>query len=94
MSALRCSLIPRLAWGCSRGRGGDVLFVPPSVRRPSFGKLEQWLETLRMHLDIRLPLSSQLEQLTCAFWETHRRGEGGLPPHPELPDTAPHLHPL
>lgn len=68
--------------------------VPPSVRRPSFSKLEQWLETLRMHLDIRLPLSSQLEQLTCAFWETHRRGEGGLPPHPELPDTAPHLHPL
>ncbi|XP_042686317.1 LIM domain kinase 1 isoform X1 [Centrocercus urophasianus] len=63
-------------------------------KRPSFGKLEQWLETLRMHLDIRLPLSSQLEQLTCAFWETHRRGEGGLPPHPELPDTAPHLHPL
>ncbi|NXJ13480.1 LIMK1 kinase, partial [Odontophorus gujanensis] len=63
-------------------------------KRPSFSKLEQWLETLRMHLDIRLPLSSQLEQLTCAFWETHQWGEGGLPPHPELPDTAPHLHPL
>ncbi|XP_035414993.1 LIM domain kinase 1 isoform X2 [Cygnus atratus] len=63
-------------------------------KRPSFGKLEQWLETLRMHLDIHLPLSSQLEQLTRAFWETHRRGEGGLPPHPELPDRAPHLHPV
>lgn len=47
-----------------------------------------------MHLDIHLPLSSQLEQLTRAFWETHRRGEGGLPPHPELPDRAPHLHPV
>ncbi|NXX99659.1 LIMK1 kinase, partial [Centropus bengalensis] len=48
-------------------------------KRPSFTKLEQWLETLRMHLDIHLPLSSRLEQLDRAFRETHRRGEGGPP---------------
>ncbi|NXD81600.1 LIMK1 kinase, partial [Halcyon senegalensis] len=51
-------------------------------KRPSFSKLEQWLETLRMHLEIRLPLSSQLEQLDRAFGETHRRGESGLPAAP------------
>ncbi|XP_038014292.1 LIM domain kinase 1 isoform X1 [Motacilla alba alba] len=50
-------------------------------KRPSFAKLEQWLETLRMHLEIHLPLSSQLEQLDRAFGETHRR-EGGLPAAP------------
>ncbi|NXY08771.1 LIMK1 kinase, partial [Pteruthius melanotis] len=50
-------------------------------KRPSFAKLEQWLEALRMHLEIRLPLSSQLEQLDRAFGETHRR-EGGLPAPP------------
>ncbi|NXQ54116.1 LIMK1 kinase, partial [Anthoscopus minutus] len=50
-------------------------------KRPSFTKLEQWLETLRMHLEIQLPLSSQLEQLDRAFGEMHRR-EGGLPAAP------------
>ncbi|XP_059721953.1 LIM domain kinase 1 isoform X6 [Haemorhous mexicanus] len=50
-------------------------------KRPSFAKLEQWLETLRMHLEIHLPLSSQLEQLDRAFGEMHRR-EGGLPAAP------------
>uniref|UniRef100_A0A7N4PXU1 non-specific serine/threonine protein kinase n=1 Tax=Sarcophilus harrisii TaxID=9305 RepID=A0A7N4PXU1_SARHA len=69
-------------------------FFPITVRccdldpekRPSFVKLEQWLETLRMHLDIHLPLGPQLEQLEKGFWETHRRGESGLPMHPEVPD--------
>lgn len=54
--------------------------------RPSFVKLEQWLETLRMHLAGHLPLGSQLEQLDRGFWETYRRGESGLPVHPEVPD--------
>lgn len=54
--------------------------------RPSFGKLEQWLETLRMHLAGHLPLGPQLEQLDKGFWETYRRGESGLPAHPEVPD--------
>lgn len=49
-------------------------------------KLEQWLETLRMHLAGHLPLGSQLEQLDRGFWETYRRGESGLPAHPEVPD--------
>ncbi|NXB21752.1 LIMK1 kinase, partial [Rhagologus leucostigma] len=50
-------------------------------KRPSFAKLEQWREALRMPLEIHLPLSSQLEQLERAFGETHRR-EGGLPAPP------------
>ncbi|XP_027965863.1 LIM domain kinase 1 isoform X1 [Eumetopias jubatus] len=54
--------------------------------RPSFVKLEQWLETLRMHLAGHLPLGPQLEQLERGFWETYRRGESGLPAHPEVPD--------
>ncbi|XP_032182747.1 LIM domain kinase 1 isoform X3 [Mustela erminea] len=69
-------------------------FFPITVRccdldpekRPSFGKLEQWLETLRMHLAGHLPLGPQLEQLDKGFWETYRRGESGLPAHPEVPD--------
>uniref|UniRef100_A0A8C4ITE4 non-specific serine/threonine protein kinase n=1 Tax=Dicentrarchus labrax TaxID=13489 RepID=A0A8C4ITE4_DICLA len=37
-------------------------------KRPSFSKLEEWLENLLMHLDIGLPLLSELEQLRRAFW--------------------------
>ncbi|XP_075773447.1 LIM domain kinase 1 isoform X2 [Pelodiscus sinensis] len=55
-------------------------------KRPSFPRLAQWLEVLHMHLEIGLPLSAQLEQLERAFWESYRRGEGGLPVHPEVPD--------
>uniref|UniRef100_A0A7N8XF10 LIM domain kinase 1 n=1 Tax=Mastacembelus armatus TaxID=205130 RepID=A0A7N8XF10_9TELE len=41
-------------------------------KRPSFSKLEEWLENLLMHLNIGLPLLSELEQLCRAFWEkTH-----------------------
>lgn len=69
-------------------------FFPITVRccdldpekRPSFVKLEQWLETLRMHLSGHLPLGPQLEQLERGFWETYRRGESSLPAHPEVPD--------
>lgn len=68
-----------LGWG---DRAGGAALCLPFSFRPSFSKLEQWLETLRMHLEIRLPLSSQLEQLDRAFGETHRRGEGGLPTPP------------
>lgn len=66
-----------MGWGQSQ----RSCHVFPSSLRPSFAKLEQWLETLRMHLEIHLPLSSQLEQLDRAFGETHRR-EGGLPAPP------------
>lgn len=37
----------------------------------SFSKLEEWLENLLMHLDIGLPLLSELEQLLRAFWQSH-----------------------
>ncbi|XP_076606230.1 LIM domain kinase 1-like isoform X1 [Chaetodon auriga] len=40
-------------------------------KRPSFSKLEEWLENLLMHLDIGLPMLSELEQLRRAFWQTH-----------------------
>ncbi|XP_045895767.1 LIM domain kinase 1-like [Micropterus dolomieu] len=40
-------------------------------KRPSFSKLEEWLENLLMHLDIGLPLLSELEQLSRAFWQNH-----------------------
>lgn len=60
--------------------------TPHPLPRPSFVKLEQWLETLHMHLAGHLPLGPQLEQLDRGFWETYRRGESGLPAHPEVPD--------
>ncbi|XP_029469015.1 LIM domain kinase 1 isoform X3 [Rhinatrema bivittatum] len=56
-------------------------------KRPSFSKLEHWLETLLMHLEIHLPLNSHLEQLERGFWETYKRGESGLAVHPEVPDS-------
>ncbi|XP_027033173.2 LIM domain kinase 1 [Tachysurus fulvidraco] len=40
-------------------------------KRPSFAKLEEWLESLLMHLDIRLPLISDLDKVRKAFWENH-----------------------
>lgn len=43
-----------------------------SEKRPSFSKLEEWLENLLMHLDIGLPLLSELEQLHKVFWQNHQ----------------------
>ncbi|KAM6910807.1 LIM domain kinase 1-like [Lycodopsis pacificus] len=40
-------------------------------QRPSFLKLQEWLENLLMHLDIGLPLLSELEQQRRAFWQKH-----------------------
>ncbi|XP_028278193.1 LIM domain kinase 1-like [Parambassis ranga] len=40
-------------------------------KRPSFSKLEEWLENLLMHLDIGLPVLSELEQLCKAFWQNN-----------------------
>ncbi|XP_053187283.1 LIM domain kinase 1-like [Scomber japonicus] len=42
-----------------------------SEKRPSFSKLEEWLENLLMHLDIGLPMLSELEQLHRDFWQNH-----------------------
>ncbi|XP_014858218.1 PREDICTED: LIM domain kinase 1-like isoform X3 [Poecilia mexicana] len=57
-------------------------------KRPAFSKLEEWLENLKMHLDIGLPLMSELDQLHKAFWEHHSipRPENGLHTHPEQPE--------
>ncbi|XP_068188152.1 LIM domain kinase 1-like isoform X2 [Antennarius striatus] len=38
-------------------------------KRPSFSKLDEWLENLLMHLNIGLPLLSELEQIRRAFWQ-------------------------
>lgn len=40
---------------------------------PSFSKLEEWLDNLLMHLDISLPLLSELEQVCRAFWKIHNQ---------------------
>ncbi|XP_066552130.1 LIM domain kinase 1 isoform X1 [Amia ocellicauda] len=55
-------------------------------KRPSFAKLEEWLENLKMHLDIRLPLTSELDQLHRVFWQNNLRAENGLHTHPEHPE--------
>uniref|UniRef100_A0A3Q2R333 non-specific serine/threonine protein kinase n=1 Tax=Fundulus heteroclitus TaxID=8078 RepID=A0A3Q2R333_FUNHE len=52
-------------------------------KRPSFSKLEEWLDNLLMNLDISLPLLSELEQLCRAFWRNRvgKMFEVGLPAH-------------
>lgn len=45
---------------------------------PSFSKLEEWLENLLMHLDIGLPLLSELDQLSRTFWHTHKHQKQSL----------------
>ncbi|XP_064840872.1 LIM domain kinase 1-like isoform X2 [Oncorhynchus masou masou] len=64
-------------------------------KRPAFTKLEGWLENLKMHLEIHLPVVSELDTLHKAFWGNHTaptmactamRSENGLPPHPETPE--------
>ncbi|XP_077397719.1 LIM domain kinase 1a isoform X4 [Festucalex cinctus] len=57
-------------------------------KRPAFSKLEEWLGNLKMHLDMGLPLVSEVEQLHKAFWEDNSitRSENGLHVHPEQPE--------
>ncbi|KAF6715757.1 LIM domain kinase 1 [Oryzias melastigma] len=40
-------------------------------KRPSFSKLEEYLDNVVMHLNIGLPLLSELEQLCRAFWKNY-----------------------
>uniref|UniRef100_A0A7N6BNG8 LIM domain kinase 1 n=1 Tax=Anabas testudineus TaxID=64144 RepID=A0A7N6BNG8_ANATE len=49
-------------------------------KRPPFSKLVEWLENLQMHLDIGLPLLSELEQLCQAFWQNHNHND-----HTQIP---------
>ncbi|XP_061637270.1 LIM domain kinase 1a isoform X3 [Phyllopteryx taeniolatus] len=57
-------------------------------KRPAFSKLEEWLENLKMHLEMSLPLVSEVEQLHKAFWENNSITwpENGLHVHPEQPE--------
>ncbi|MGH0150069.1 UNVERIFIED_CONTAM: hypothetical protein FKN15_033257 [Acipenser sinensis] len=55
-------------------------------KRPSFAKLEQWLENLKMHLENRRPLTSELDRTMQDFWQSHTRSENGLHTHPEQPE--------
>lgn len=38
---------------------------------PIFAKLEEWLENLHMHMEMRLPLMSEVDKIRQAFWENH-----------------------
>lgn len=42
-----------------------------STFRPDFCTLKEWLENLRMHLEMGLALVSELEQLQKDFWKKH-----------------------
>ncbi|XP_073680452.1 LIM domain kinase 1 [Garra rufa] len=44
-------------------------------KRPSFAKLEEWLENLMMHMEIKLPLMSELDKICQAFWEKHNQSK-------------------
>ncbi|KAL4647614.1 LIM domain kinase 1-like isoform X1 [Arapaima gigas] len=55
-------------------------------KRPAFAKLEEWLENLKMHLDIRLPMTSQLDQLHRTFWQNHAQSENSLHTRTEQPE--------
>ncbi|XP_036412464.1 LIM domain kinase 1a isoform X4 [Colossoma macropomum] len=55
-------------------------------KRPAFAKLEEWLENLKMHLEMRFPLVSELEQVHRDFWQKHPPGENRLPTHREQPE--------
>ncbi|KAM4545400.1 LIM domain kinase 1-like [Odontesthes bonariensis] len=46
-------------------------------KRPSFSKLQEWLDNLLMHLDISLPLLSELEQVCRDFWKNHNHQNQG-----------------
>uniref|UniRef100_H3BHA9 non-specific serine/threonine protein kinase n=1 Tax=Latimeria chalumnae TaxID=7897 RepID=H3BHA9_LATCH len=48
-------------------------------KRPPFVKLQHWLENLKLHLEIRMPLISELEQLDRAFWQNHSRTQSKPP---------------
>uniref|UniRef100_A0A3Q3X4B9 non-specific serine/threonine protein kinase n=1 Tax=Mola mola TaxID=94237 RepID=A0A3Q3X4B9_MOLML len=61
-------------------------------KRPSFSKLEEWLENLLMHLDIGLPLLSELEQLHRAFWQPSWISCSGLLSFVRVPESDGQFH--
>ncbi|KAM8835879.1 LIM domain kinase 1-like isoform 4-T4 [Synchiropus picturatus] len=40
-------------------------------KRPAFTKLQEWLDNTLMHLDIGLPLLSELDHVCTTFWGNH-----------------------
>ncbi|XP_077360794.1 LIM domain kinase 1-like isoform X1 [Festucalex cinctus] len=63
-------------------------------QRPSFSKLEEWLENLLMHLDIGLPLRSEMEEICKIFWQNHQHSSeldnlSTYSPHSQTPNTSP-----
>uniref|UniRef100_A0A672T2C1 LIM domain kinase 1 n=1 Tax=Sinocyclocheilus grahami TaxID=75366 RepID=A0A672T2C1_SINGR len=44
-------------------------------KRPSFAKLEEWLENLLMHMEIGLHLMSELDKIRQVFWENHSQSK-------------------
>uniref|UniRef100_A0A673ICM1 LIM domain kinase 1 n=1 Tax=Sinocyclocheilus rhinocerous TaxID=307959 RepID=A0A673ICM1_9TELE len=55
-------------------------------KRPSFAKLEEWLENLLMHMEIGLHLMSELDKIRQVFWENHIKQEYEFLYYPEFPD--------
>ncbi|KAM9439291.1 LIM domain kinase 1a isoform 2-T2 [Clarias gariepinus] len=55
-------------------------------KRPPFAKLEEWLEKLKMHLNMRFQLVSDLEQIHLDFWQKHPPDENKLSTHREQPE--------
>ncbi len=50
-------------------------FLPISFYSPSFTILEEWLDNLMMHMEIGLPLMSELDKIRQAFWENHSQSK-------------------
>ncbi|XP_069768183.1 LIM domain kinase 1a isoform X3 [Narcine bancroftii] len=47
-------------------------------KRPSFMNLGQWLLALKLHVEMNLPLSSDLEQIDRSFFQNHSRSKEKL----------------
>ncbi|XP_062887269.1 LIM domain kinase 1a isoform X4 [Mobula hypostoma] len=47
-------------------------------KRPSFTKLGQWLLALKLHVEMHLPLTSDLEQIDQSFFQNHSRSKENL----------------
>ncbi|KAA0720335.1 LIM domain kinase 1 [Triplophysa tibetana] len=44
-------------------------------KRPAFDKLEKWFDNMFMHLEMRFPLVSELEEICQSFWEEHSQSK-------------------
>lgn len=44
-------------------------------KRPTFAKLEEWLDNMLMHLEMGFPLKSELDKIHQSFWEKHSQSK-------------------